>query len=94
MFKFLTNSITRGVFKGKNGNRNRQALEGLRGLGYDPRAVRYALIRLNDVKIDDLAGDSVGRVTLYAALNGKSENPEARTLLARSLGLKTEEFFT
>ena len=77
------------IIQGKN-NRNRAALETLRALGFSMPRIRKALFDLNEINIRKIGNGRVSLPTLYNTMSGNRGNPQAREILANSLGLKTE----
>lgn len=74
-------------------NRNRTALSGLRALNYPESRIRKALADLNGIDLMKVGNGAVSTPTIYSTVKGKSDNNKARSILARSLGLKEEELF-
>ena len=79
--------------KGKNG-RSRFLLHAAREAGYPPAELRKGLLAVHDVRLSTLARNQpFGKDLLYAVRDGKRNNPVAKELLARAVGLSVDEMF-
>jgi len=90
---WLNNKVKK-INQGKN--KNREALELLRNLGFPLPSVRRGLVVMNDISIKRLAeGNGISSVALYAALKTHRANGHGRgkAILADALGLEVEEMF-
>ena len=87
--------ISRKKFQRKN-NRNRDALHSLSALGFSMPAVRMALLKLNEIRANDLKdGTGVTNLDIHRTLKGKKYRRylEARKLIATRLQLEIYELF-
>jgi len=80
--------------KKKPGNRNRAAFMCLRDLGFSLPAVRGGLIKINNIKVSDLAkGKEVTAPTIYAVAYGTRKNQHGRDILSKALSMDVKELF-
>ncbi len=79
---------------------NRILLETSRDLNFPMPLIRKALITINKINLSELLDNcrtegekAVSLPTLSRALHGGGENSDAKTILAKALGLRVEELF-
>ena len=74
--------------------RNRATVKKLRGLGFFMPGIRYALLKLNDIRVAELSTETgYSNVTIYAALNGALTSSRVRETLAERLLIPVAELF-
>lgn len=74
-------------------NKNRAALHGLSALGFPLRAIRKALVDLNEIKLHEITEDKITKSTLSMTIRGQRFGERPKTAIAKKLGLEIEELF-
>lgn len=76
-----------------NSNRNRIVLNILRELGFSEPDIRKALMDLNQIKLNEIADETISTPTVYNTIKGIRYNNIAKELVAQKLNLEPAELF-